>query len=814
MITQMNYSRLTITLCILFTSLLFMKKTFSQDCERETIVGEAFLDENNISALYHPDGRLYSYTQDQQGNVSLNFEAPKGSGIHSIFAGGIWMGGLDGSGDLHVAAETYRQGIQKDFYAGPLNADGTTNTDLEEAFTNVWSVEQGAIEAFLLDAADGTLNNPIPDDILKWPGKDNPQFPESAGRELAPFVDANSDGRYNPYDFDYPKIKGSKMLWWVFNDALETHTQSNGESLGFEIQASAYAYSCIELEHMNNSVFLELDIINKSSNDYNEVYIGKWLDPDLGNFSDDYVGCHVDLNTLYTYNGDNLDEGCANCIPSYENDIPVQAITFLNQELSAYLQYNNQLTGPSANPQSPEEYYNFLKAIWRDGSHLTYGGNGINGSVETDFMFDGNPNSPGEWSKYDVYGEPTVIEGSNNTAVGSIGPFNLNQGEMIEVDMLVSWHLSSSGNHLESVTTMLGEIPLLQTIYNNNFMNLPCIPTPECRGAICIWPGEIDNSSKANAKDMLEIGIAYGSTGDERENPSSYWLPQQTNDWTGTFLTGFNYKHADTDGNGLVDECDVLPINLNYDYQPLLPRNPVVGGVPVTIEFGQTEVGPGEVLDVYVYYGEESDPVQGAYGAAFFVEYNSELVKQEETTVDMETTTWLDDDGVMLISMYEDIPSQSRIDVAVSRTNQTGIDGWGQVGHLRFTMRDDIAGEFLSALDFNITVVDGRAINFAEVEEQLNLGGGSVPVVTGIEDLTEAQISMYPNPVRDVLFINSLEKEISNIKIIEMSGRTVMELTPKNQRSIEIQTANLAKGIYFIELLVEGEWIRNRVLVD
>ena len=795
----MNYTRLTITLCILFSSLFFMKRALAQECERDVIDGTAYLDANNIATLYHANGAMYWDFADPA------FEVPKGSGLHTVFAGGLWMGALDGNDALHAAAETYRQAQSIDFFSGPLNADGTTDTQLSEDFNEVWSVEKNAIDAFLLDVADGTLNNPIPDDILKWPGKDNPFLPQTAGRDLAPFVDTNSDGRYNPHDFDYPDIKGTKMLWWVFNDVLEPHTETNAEPLGFEIQASAYAYNCVELVHLNHSIFLELDIINKSQNDYHNLRIGKWLDPDLGNYNDDYVGSAPDLNAFYTYNGDDNDEGGG----GYGNNIPVIATTFLNQDLSSYMYYENTLDQTTGNPFDSLHFYQYCMATWGDGTPVTYGGNGYGGTTPTNFMYPGDPNIPGEWSMIDI-GFPL----GDKRHVGAVGPFDLNPGETLQVDMLMSVHFSPSGNNLESVTTMLTEIPLIQARYDNDFANLPCLPTPGCTGPDCIWPGEVDNSSKANVKDMLEIGVGFSSTGDNRDNPSSYWLPQPSRDWTGTFLTGLNYKHADTDGNGIIDACDIVSINLNYNYEPLVLRNPTSGGIPVDIIFGQTEVGPGEVLDVYIYYGEESNPVHGAYGAAFFVEYNSDLVKQEETTVDMETTTWLDDDGAELISMYQDLPAQNRIDVAVSRTNQTGIDGWGQIGHLRFTMRDDIAGEFVSALDFNVNVVDGRAINFNEIEEQLDLGGGSVPVVTGIEDLLEARITMYPNPVKDVLFIHSAEKDILNIKVLEVSGKTILEITPDNQRSVEITTTNLAVGIYFVELLVEGEWIRNRVLVD
>ena len=37
------------------------------------------------------------------------------------------------------------------------------------------------------------------------------------------------------------------------------------------------------------------------------LYFTQWSDPDLGTFTDDYVGCDIDLSFGYVYNGNRLD---------------------------------------------------------------------------------------------------------------------------------------------------------------------------------------------------------------------------------------------------------------------------------------------------------------------------------------------------------------------------------------------------------------------------------------------------------------------------------------------------------------------------
>ena len=43
-----------------------------------------------------------------------------------MFAGALWIGGLDDQDNLKVAAMTYRQD-GNDFWPGPLNADNTSS---------------------------------------------------------------------------------------------------------------------------------------------------------------------------------------------------------------------------------------------------------------------------------------------------------------------------------------------------------------------------------------------------------------------------------------------------------------------------------------------------------------------------------------------------------------------------------------------------------------------------------------------------------------------------------------------------------------
>ena len=100
----------------------------------------AYLDIGNVRALVRGGGEMWWDLSAAQ------YEIPKDGNIHSIFAGALWIGGLDDVNNLKVAAMTYRTaGV--DFFPGPLNGNaendeyGSTNVDICNEYNNHWSIK-------------------------------------------------------------------------------------------------------------------------------------------------------------------------------------------------------------------------------------------------------------------------------------------------------------------------------------------------------------------------------------------------------------------------------------------------------------------------------------------------------------------------------------------------------------------------------------------------------------------------------------------------------------------------------------------------
>ena len=214
-----------------------------------------YLDINNVKARINNGGDLWWNHLVQTDGEYL---VPKTGNVTSFFTGAIWIGGLDQQGNLHVAAQTYRQN-GNDFFPGPLDASGNVTAQTCTNFDRIWKVSKSTIDSF-----NAELLASIPASISEWPGRGNPNLSFLPDQDLAPFVDVNGDHIYDAAEGDYPAIPGDQALWFVFNDKGNIHGETGGMPLGIEVQCFAYALkdsgACT-----NSTTFYHYRIMNKSA---------------------------------------------------------------------------------------------------------------------------------------------------------------------------------------------------------------------------------------------------------------------------------------------------------------------------------------------------------------------------------------------------------------------------------------------------------------------------------------------------------------------------------------------------------------------
>jgi hypothetical protein len=228
---------------------------------------------NRINAAVSVHGDLWRNPETFQPHCK-HVQYP---GQHISTAGALWLSGYDAGGNLHVAAQTYRnRGI--DYWPGPLDASGNLSESVAGDWAKIWRVSREEINTFKGKTRHDAFTTPP--SILQWPGKGNVHargrngIPLTVTTDMAPFVDLNGDGMYEPFEGEYPDVPGDEAMWWVFSDNGPTHSSTKGLPLKAEVHAMSYAYRRGTL--MDYVVYYEYEVVNKSGEDYHDVRMGLW----------------------------------------------------------------------------------------------------------------------------------------------------------------------------------------------------------------------------------------------------------------------------------------------------------------------------------------------------------------------------------------------------------------------------------------------------------------------------------------------------------------------------------------------------------
>lgn len=73
---------------------------------------------------------------------------------------------------------------------------------------------------------------------------------------------------------------------------------------------------------------------------------------------------------------------------------------------------------------------------------------------------------------------------------------------------------------------------------------------------------------------------------------------------------------------------------------------------------------------------------------------------------------------------------------------------------------------------------------------------------TGIEEASTDKLLIYPNPVTDILYIQS-PSLVQSVQVLDISGKLLLEQKPLTTGNIPVSVSNLSKGVYLIKIETE-----------
>jgi hypothetical protein len=429
-------------------------------------IASADLDINNVRARLFNIGNFFS-----RGVQPTFYRVPKSGTGEAIFAMSIWISG-EIEGELALTASDYGPWV---YWPGPLDDNGRPPDDCSQ-YDRLYKVSRQ-------DIADYRDTGTPSSDLADWPFKLG-----------APVIDG--DGNPDNYDLaggDRPEILGDQTIWWVMNDLGNVHQWAEGAPVPIGIEAQVTAFAFKRADALNNTTFYRYKILKKGGKPVTDTYFSIWLDPDLGDRSDDYVGSDTTLGIGFVWNGEDYDEG----VNGYRDRPPALGVDFFkgptadpdgidNDDdgeideagetlaMTSFVYYNNdglQRT-PTGNPWTAEDVNQYQRSIWRDKTPITYGGTGYGFSeIQAPFMFPGEPGV--YWSEDNTDDEGTANDPGDRRFLMTAGPFTLEPGDEQTIFFGIVW--AQGADRFDSVKKMKEADILAQQAFDVGFQ-LPEIP--------------------------------------------------------------------------------------------------------------------------------------------------------------------------------------------------------------------------------------------------------------------------------------------------------------------------------------------------
>ena len=418
-----------------------------------------YLNPNSIRAGFATGGTLFNAadTAVYPDTLSSLLSIAHGYTIPTMLSSGFWASGLDAGGNLKGAASTiYRN---TDWTTSPCS--DTYDATYDSLYNRVFKVTQTDIAYHIAHYQDNGYQ--MPASIAQWPGNGRATFHEQ--QNLAPYVDLNHNGIYDPQNGDYPNICGDEAIFFMLNDARNVHSEFNSAPMGVQLNVLAFdvqsGIPAADSVAINGSIFMKLGLVNCSATNYNNVLFSIFNDYRIGCYENDRAGCDTIPNSFFGYNGSYPDNGCAS--GNSDSNKVAESTVFLNEKLYSHAVFTAFADNQSYPwPATAATARNYQSGAWSDGTDFTIGGDGYGGNTPTHYIYPGNPLDTSDWSDMTSGTAP-----GRRAGIGTIKLDSLSSGETKNVDVAFVSSFLLSTDTTNEITDLKQRIASVQSYYSS-----------------------------------------------------------------------------------------------------------------------------------------------------------------------------------------------------------------------------------------------------------------------------------------------------------------------------------------------------------
>jgi alpha-tubulin suppressor-like RCC1 family protein len=321
-----------------------------------------------------------------------------------------------------------------------------------------------------------------------------------------------------------------------------------------------------------------------------------------------------------------------------------------------------------------------------------------------------------------------------------------------------------------------------------------------------VWPGDTDHNHIVNNNDLLPIGLYYANTGIPRTNGlSNLWQPYPSSDWATLQNNGYDIKHSDCNGDGLINIDDTLAIHLNYNQSHTITP-PVLNnddynrqGAPIYI-ISNNSYNSGDWVNAEVWLGDSYNHVSNLYGIAFNIHYDASLVEPGTESIKFPQNSFLGTIGTDAIKIGKTDPLATIAHGALTRIDHTNRNGYGKIADFQFKLKTSLPINSIMSL----FISNNTANNAAGVPQIFQIQSDSIFInqTANMREIKNTSaISVYPNPFNNQTTITfSIEQKNCLINIKDVLGKTLKTINFSGKEFV-FDREELNKGIYFVETI-------------
>ncbi len=330
-----------------------------------------------------------------------------------------------------------------------------------------------------------------------------------------------------------------------------------------------------------------------------------------------------------------------------------------------------------------------------------------------------------------------------------------------------------------------------------------------------VWPGDANYDLVVDNLDILNIGVAYNYTGYARPSASLNFVAQPCQHWNYQFINSVNLKHADCDGDSNVTVSDTNAVALNYGLTHPLKRTPPLPepltGYNLYFEFAADSLTPGMPVTVPVKFGTSDTPIQGVYGIAFTINYDSTLIQPGSMSLVLDSS-WIIAGLPQYLTISRDFSSEGKIDFALCRTDHQDVSGFGTIATLNFIVAGDSGNLEMSFSRIKSIMNDETDVPVSSESATITV----IDVNTGIENIASHEMLLVPNPTQGDFSIHIpdfIVGETTWLTISDIQGRKVYSEVLSGDL-VKIENQNLNSGMYFVTVTTGESRFTQKLVID